>query len=137
MASSIIGISPKLPVRRAGKSGFLMNTTYPEMVKQNMKNLVLTIPGERMMDTDFGVGLRRFLFEPQSEVVYDDIAARINKQVEKYMPFIQIQGIDFTVPDDEASDENFLSVSITYEIVPLSVSDRVSIMPLRRAAGLF
>jgi hypothetical protein len=137
MASSIIGISPKLPARRAGKSGFLMNTTYPEMVKQNMKNLVLTIPGERMMDTDFGVGLRRFLFEPQSEVVYDDIAARINKQVEKYMPFIQIQGIDFTVPDDEASDENFLSVSITYEIVPLSVSDRVSIMPLRRAAGLF
>jgi len=114
-----------------------MNTTYPEMVKQNMKNLVLTIPGERMMDTDFGVGLRRFLFEPQSEVVYDDIAARINKQVEKYMPFIQIQGIDFTVPDDEASDENFLSVSITYEIVPLSVYDRVSIMPLRRAAGLF
>ena len=137
MASSIIGISPKLPVRRAGKSGFLMNTTYPEMVKQNMKNLVLTIPGERMMDTDFGVGLRRFLFEPQSEVVYDDIAARINKQVEKYMPFIQIQGIDFTVPDDEASDENFLSVSITYEIVPLSVADRLSIMPLRRAAGLF
>ena len=137
MASSVVGISPKLPVRLIGKSGFLMNTTYPEMVKQNMKNLVLTIPGERMMDIDFGVGLRKFLFEPQTEIVYDDIAARINKQVAKYMPFIQIQGIDFTVPDDEAADENFLSVSITYEIVPLSVSDRVSIMPLRRAAGLF
>ena len=137
MANSIIGISPKLPLRRGGKSGFLMNTTYVEMVKQNLKNLVLTTPGERMMDIDFGVGLRTFLFESQSEVVYDEIAGRINKQVEKYMPFIQIQGVDFTFPEDEAANENFLSVSITYEIVPLSVSDRVSIMPLRRAAGLF
>jgi hypothetical protein len=137
MASSVIGISPKLPLRLVGKGGFLMNTTYPEMVKQNMKNLVLTIPGERMMDINFGVGLHRFLFEPQTEVVYDDISTRINKQVEKYMPYIQIQEIDFEVPEDKAADENFLSVSITYEIVPLSVADRLSIMPLRRAAALF
>tara|TARA_Y100000034_G_scaffold98179_1_gene120150 strand:- start:3607 stop:4020 length:414 start_codon:yes stop_codon:yes gene_type:complete len=137
MASSVIGISPKLPLRLIGKGGFLMNTTYPEMVKQNMKNLVLTIPGERMMDINFGVGLHRFLFEPQTEVAYDDISTRINKQVEKYMPYIQIQEIDFEVPEDKAADENFLSVSITYEIVPLSVADRLSIMPLRRAAGLF
>tara|TARA_Y100000310_G_C20301443_1_gene631985 strand:- start:148 stop:561 length:414 start_codon:yes stop_codon:yes gene_type:complete len=137
MASSVIGISPKLPLRLVGKSGFLMNITYPEMVKQNMKNLILTIPGERMMDINFGVGLHRFLFEPQTEVVYDDISTRINKQVEKYMPYIQIQEIDFEVPEDKAADENFLSVSITYEIVPLSVADRLSIMPLRRAAALF
>jgi len=137
MASSVIGISPKLPLRLVGKGGFLMNTTYPEMVKQNMKNLILTIPGERMMDINFGVGLHRFLFEPQTEVVYDDISTRINKQVEKYMPYIQIQEIDFEVPEDKAADENFLSVSIIYEIVPLSVADRLSIMPLRRAAALF
>ena len=135
--AGIIGLSPKLPVRRPKKSGYLMNTMYAEMVKQNIKNIVLTIPGERMMDIEFGVGLRKFLFEPFLESTYDDIAGRINEQMEKYMPFIEVFGVEFETPEDNAMDENFLSVVISYEIIPLSVRDRLAIRSLRRAAGLF
>ena len=45
------------------KQRIALTKTMMEVIKQNFKNLVLTNPGERVMLTDFGVGIRRFLFE--------------------------------------------------------------------------
>ena len=56
------GLSPKLPVAKDPTDGFALTKTYNEMIKQNLMNLVLTSPGERMMDIKFGVGIRDFLF---------------------------------------------------------------------------
>lgn len=55
------GLSPKLPVSRDSEDGYSLTKTYEEMVRQNLKNLLLTNPGERMMDPDFGVGMKRYL----------------------------------------------------------------------------
>ena len=57
------GLSPKLPLRRDFEDGYSMNKNYREMVKQNVKMLLLTAPGERIMDPEFGIGLQTFLFE--------------------------------------------------------------------------
>ena len=44
--------------------------------------LLFTSPGERIMFPEYGVGLRRFLFENTPEAA---IATAINRQVKKYM----------------------------------------------------
>ena len=63
------GIGPKLPLQRDDINGnYSLITSYAEEVKQNFKNLLLTAPGERMMNPDFGVGLRNFLFEPEPRI---------------------------------------------------------------------
>ena len=54
------GLSPKLPVSTDPIDGYALNKTYAEVVTQNLKNLILTAPGERMMDVDFGVGIRNY-----------------------------------------------------------------------------
>lgn len=115
------GLSPKLPIRRNKIDGYGLTKTYREMVAQNFKNLILTVPGERMMIPDFGVGLRKYLFELDSSVLYDKISVSIRNQTEKYMPFVEINELEF------ASAENSLYVIIEYSIIPLGVQDTLSI----------
>ena len=62
------GISPKLPLATGFKNGvYELNTDVLQAMEQNLKNLVLTSPGERVMDPLFGVGLKNFLFEQNVE----------------------------------------------------------------------
>ena len=58
---SSIGI--KLPLAYSSLDGFQMIKTIRQMAKQNFKMLILTNPGERIMEPNFGVGLSRYLFE--------------------------------------------------------------------------
>ena len=52
-----VGISVKLPFQRTNKDGpFALNKTLLDAVKQNFKGLILTQPGERIMDIDFVMG---------------------------------------------------------------------------------
>ena len=52
-----------------------------------------------MMDIDFGVGIRDFLFEQDVSESRQAIRQRIGDQVLKYMPFVSIQAIRFPVVD--------------------------------------
>jgi len=75
------GISVKLPLIYDPSDGpYKLNKRMKEVVRQNFKNLVLTAPGERVMDPNFGVGLRNYLFEQISETLFTKISARIRTQ---------------------------------------------------------
>ena len=56
------GYSARLPMNKDPNDGFQMLKTIPEVAKQNFKMLLLTEPGERVWDKNYGVGLKRFLF---------------------------------------------------------------------------
>ena len=71
------------------------------------------------MDPNFGVGLRRYLFQPMSVFTFDDITERIHQQVDTYMPFLKIIDIFFDTPPGEEFD-NSLGVRIEYFITPLN-----------------
>ena len=122
------GISAKLPLHIDPTNAYWLNQTYKELVNQNFKMLILTSPGERMMDPVFGVGLRNYLFELDSHFTRSAIVERINIQVERYMPFVKIVDIGFKSPeDDDRLDMNFLGITIKYIIVPLQQSDLLDI----------
>ena len=90
------GYSAVLPLQRDDTDGFYVLTkTIPQNIKQNFKNLLLTTPGERVMIPDFGVGLRRFLFENNSFELQDKISERIDNQVSLYMPFVAVNQVQF------------------------------------------
>jgi phage baseplate assembly protein W len=136
------GISPKLPFNRDDEDGYALNKTYMEAIKQNLKNLVLTNPGERIMDQIFGVGLGKFLFEQNDQNVYSEIAAAIREQVEKYMPMVSIDDIKILSSDHvwtEAGDyepvqsetsnvgDNEISVEILLSVDALGSTSVLSI----------
>ena len=111
------GIGPQLPLSRDFVNGnYSLIVSYKQEVKQNLKNLLLTSPGERVMNPDFGVGLRRFLFE-QRELVIPQVRQRIDQQINKYLPFVRINNISFDRglnPQD--NDSPILSITINYGI---------------------
>lgn len=119
------GLSPKLPLTLDASDGYSLNKTYKEMVKQNMKMLILTAPGERVMDPLFGVGLRNFLFEQNGPAVWGEIESRVRAQVKRYIDFVEIIDISFNSRDvaDPSKVDNVLYINLTYKIKPLDSID--------------
>ena len=117
------GYSPKLPLSLDASYGYSLNQTMKEVIKHNFKMLVLTSPGERIMDPNFGVGIRNFLFQPATQDTYGAINTRIRRQSKKYMPHVQIEQIDMNPSDDEST----LNISIKYSIPSLSLKDILDI----------
>jgi hypothetical protein len=121
------GISPKLPLDRDATDGYSLNKTYAEMVSQNLKMLVLTAPGERIMDPEFGVGIRNYLFEPNNELTYQEIETRIINQVSKYLPFLEVRTTIFGPDEIVDGNPNMFKLQIKYLIKPLQTYDVVEI----------
>lgn len=121
-------LTPKLPLVTDGSTGYRMIDNYTDLVKQNFKNLMLTNPGERMMDPTFGVGITTFLFEIDNPILYEDITSKIREQVNKYLSYIEVKDVIFNSQSfDNDIDDNFLSILIKYRITPLDLSDVLEI----------
>lgn len=115
------GISPKIPLSYDVIDGpYRLNRTLGETIKQNFKNMVLTMPGERIMIPEFGVGLYGYLFENVNGNTFDALVERLTEQTQTYMPMINLQNIDFLTSDEDPSlSFNEVRVSIKYNILPL------------------
>ena len=123
------GISPKLPLETNGTDGhFGLTKTVQEAAKQNLKNLILTSPGERVMDPSFGVGIREMLFEQNDQFARRKIFSRITDQVSFYLPYIEIINILFNdAASDVSLDPNSLAIRLEYRIIPLNDLDLLDI----------
>jgi phage baseplate assembly protein W len=117
------GLAAKLPLTVDNTFGaYNLITDFEELALQNLKMIVLTAPGERMMDPDFGVGVRNYLFSLNITQTYETIRHSILQQVQRYLPFITIHTIDFATPENNPDlFPNTLWVVIHFEIPQLKM----------------
>ena len=94
-----------------------------EAIKFNVKNIIYTIPGERTFDADFGVGIRRFLFEMPTPDLASNIKALIIDQMETYAPYIDVNQINVSFSNDTQT----LRVMLSYNIPQVNVFDNLEI----------
>ena len=113
--------TPQLPLSRGYSFDYEYIDDIPNLVKQNLKNILLTIPGERTMDPDFGVGISNYLFENMGSFE-GEMKGRIFSQVSKYAPFIDLKDVIITSEED-----NILRVNLQYIIPSLSIEDNMSV----------
>ena len=127
------GFTPKIPLHVSSKDGFYALTkNLRENTKQSLKMIVLTSPGERIMNPLFGVGIRQYLFENYSSNLYRSFQARLNEQVERYLPIVNIVDVKFLNSERENSanssmDPNILAIEINYAITNLNIYDSLFI----------
>lgn len=119
---SSIGV--KLPLQRSTINGFGMNKEILSVVQQNLKMLILTIPGERTMIPNYGVGLKTFLFSTFTPSLVASIENKIREQVKIYMPAVIIKQVLVETGD---IDTNTLSLKLIYSIPGLTSNDLLSI----------
>ncbi len=112
------GFSPKLPLSVDSVDGIYgMNKTALESIKQDLKMLILTNRGERIMLPDYGASIRSFLFQQNTDQLKNNISTSISYQISKYMNFISLRSIDIT---DDPINENSIKIRIEYSVPSLS-----------------
>ena len=92
--------SVKLPLSENLHDIGSYNSTLTELIRQNVKMIFLTVPGERIMYPEFGVGLRNYLFQPNDEVLVGQIENRIEEQIAKYAAGISIDFLEIQTNQD-------------------------------------
>jgi phage baseplate assembly protein W len=114
------GISIKIPINYSEQDGpYQLTKTLPETIKQNFKNMVMTVPGERIMDPDFGVGIHQLLFENEVNDAIETFRERLYDQVKTYLPFVSIINIETNFAN------HVLNVGIEYYISQLGMNDAI------------
>ena len=113
-------LAPSLPLTLDSGDGYTSIKLLKTLIKQNFKMLILTEPGERIMDPEFGVGIKRFLFENFADSVYTEIDIKIRQQVSIYLPVISIDSIEFGTNDIE---DNTLGIRIEFSIPDIASRD--------------
>jgi phage baseplate assembly protein W len=86
-------------------------TSYARHVEQLIMQLLLTAPGERINRPDFGCGVRRMVFAPNSKVTASLAQAAIFQALNRWLADVLIVG-DIKV---EAREET-LNIAIAYTL---------------------
>tara|TARA_R110002050_G_scaffold86076_2_gene183284 strand:+ start:501 stop:1007 length:507 start_codon:yes stop_codon:yes gene_type:complete len=95
--------------------GGVFHSTYTtsDQVKSNIKNLVLTNPGERLYHPTFGIGVQGLLFENITPNVVKKVKSAIDVQIKKWLPYVTIKSSDVNT---DRIDHNELKIKIDYTI---------------------
>jgi uncharacterized protein len=108
------GYSAQLPLQYDPEDGhYVLLKNITSVAQQNLKMLVLTNPGERIMIPDFGVGISRYLFQQEVQFTSGAIQNRILSQVSQYLPYIEVTNIEIFERQDLS---NTFQVTIEYSI---------------------
>ena len=121
--------SPSLPLTYSPRDGAFENLQdLISVTTQNLKMILLTAPGEKIMDPEFGVGMRNYLFEQNDISTYTKIKSNINRQVRKYLPFVDIEEVNFRSEDTDFDiQSNRVNVTIRFYIRPLNASEELNL----------
>ena len=105
-----------LPVKNGGTGFFEQAFTSREQAKSNLVNLLLTERGERVMQPDFGTGLKSLLFEQIDDEEFESrITDTIVDSVSYWLPYIRISGIEIEATD-ELKDKNQINIYLQFLI---------------------
>jgi len=80
--------------------------TSETLIKNNLKQILTTEPGERVMLPDFGCGLRRYLFEPFDNNLIEKIRNQVIKTITQYLDSVIIEDLQIAEVDEVGRDHN-------------------------------
>ena len=106
-----LGVGWRFPVKPVnGRLGYV---AYEEDVEQAIQIILLSERGQRPMLPEFGGGLRRYVFEPNSPATHRAIERTVRAALLDWEPRIDIDRILVT-PDDQ--EPNLLFVHVDYVV---------------------
>ena len=105
-------------INRSSNSNGIFATNYTTLTqaKDNLKNLMLTKKGERLMQPEFGCDIWLVLFEQISEgIIEAKIESYIVDAVSQWLPYLNIDEIIFDY-DSNDIDNNRIGLDIKFSL---------------------
>lgn len=122
-AGKILGRGMSFPPR-VGPDGRIAWSEGEANVRESIRVILMTETRERIMLPEFGGGLGRYLFEPNTVSTRSQIRERILKALERWEPRIAVESV--TVDADPASAESAIA-TVVYKLVATQARERVSL----------
>ena len=132
-AAPVNSINLKFPLKSYRRGFFQGNTDTLSAVRENIKILLLTLKGERVMHAEMGTNipvLQGQLFEPISrDETFENIRLEIETAIQSYLPYIRVLNIRMITQEEEPTlGNNKIRISMTYAISDQSaLSDTINL----------
>ena len=111
-----VSLGLKLPMTFDNGHDASTKTTL-EAVKQNVLNLCSTELGERVMQPNLGVSIKKYLFEPFSEDLVVQVQDTIVESMNFWLQFVQLNDIRVKMSDDNSDvGRSTMGISIDFSL---------------------
>ena len=106
----------------AGGSVFVSSYTTEQQSISNLKNLLLTGKGERLMQPNFGTRIRESVFEQNTELLSDFLSSTLRSDIGLWLPYIIIDAIDIT------RDEHAVTIRLSFRVTETGANLVINIL---------
>jgi phage baseplate assembly protein W len=111
-----------LPLQRGEQGYFQQSFDVVDQVKANLYLLLNTKKGERRLNLDFGSTLWDVLFEFNNEEIKNIIKDAVKKDVQKWMPFVNIESVEVSATDEE-KDNGYVKIDVIFTADSMGISE--------------
>lgn len=91
----------------------LSRITNERAVEDSIRNLIMTDPGERLMQPNIGCGVRKMLFDLITPDALLRIRDMVTLTIESYEPRVILQSVNVTA----SLDSNYVVITIHYTMI--------------------
>jgi phage baseplate assembly protein W len=107
----------------SGEAVFNSTYTSKDAIKANLLNYFLTGRNERVLNVNFGSGLRNSLFEAITTNSLESTKVRLRAEVDLYFPRVIVDKLELKA----YPDQNTVSFYLSYSVAETNIVDEVSI----------
>ncbi|HEY0953885.1 MAG TPA: GPW/gp25 family protein [Roseateles sp.] len=122
-ASKLYGQGMAFPPR-VQPDGSIAWSSGEDNVREAIRIVLMTEPGERLYLPSFGAGLGRFLFEPNVASTHTLIAERIQGALQAWEPRVRVESVDVLA---DPADPQAAIATLSYRLVATQAQERVSL----------
>jgi phage baseplate assembly protein W len=110
-----VAIGVTLPFQRGNNGYFAQSFQTIDQIKSNIRNLLLTRRGERIMHPTFGTSLYEALFEQNTDDLEIKVQTSIEESIAEWMPFVSIEEILVDQSNSDRDRYNF-DISLSFRV---------------------
>lgn len=120
---TVFGSGISFPVR-LGPDGRVAVSAGPDNIRESIRVILLTEPGERLQLPDFGGGAGRFLFEPNTVGTRRRVQERIEASLRRWEPRIAVQSVSV---EEDPDDPQSAIATVRYQLVANRTAEQVAV----------
>jgi len=111
--SLFLGTGWQFPPSFAGKGRFANMAIGEEDIRESLRLLLSTVPGERVMQPEYGCSLSSMVFETFDRSTLTDVEDRVKRAILFFEPRIVLEQVAVDLANQA---EGYLSIGIHYRV---------------------
>jgi phage baseplate assembly protein W len=102
-----------MPVDLDPRTGLVAISEYEDNIRQSIRIILETAPGERVMRPNFGCGIHDLVFAAVDTTTMQRIRSVVEEALRRYEARIEVIGVTI---DEDATSEGVLLVELEYRV---------------------